>query len=103
MRIGPLGPLGCLGEIGGNMTVFKIDGKLLVVDCGVLFPEENQPGVNLFLVDSTNANVPGFTPNERDIGPVIESVMAKATRRVIVASSAPSWAAGSTRRTVAVR
>ncbi|AND16143.1 ribonuclease J [Rathayibacter tritici] len=218
-------PLGGLGEIGRNMTVFEINGKLLVVDCGVLFPEENQPGVDLilpdftpikdrlddivavvlthghedhigavpyllrlkrdipligstltlalveaklkehrikpytltvkegdvenlgpfelefiavnhsipdalavailtdagsvlhtgdfkmdqlpldgritdlrafarlgeegidlFLVDSTNADVPGFTPNERDIGPVIESVMAKATRRVIVAS-----------------
>lgn len=218
-------PLGGLGEIGRNMTIFEIDGKILVVDCGVLFPEENQPGVDLilpdfspikdrlddivavvlthghedhigavpyllrlkrdipligstltlalveaklkehrikpytlavkegdvenlgpfelefvavnhsipdalavaiitdagsvlhtgdfkmdqlpldnritdlrafarlgeegidlFLVDSTNADVPGFTPNERDIGPVIESVMAKATRRVIVAS-----------------
>jgi ribonuclease J len=218
-------PLGGLGEIGRNMTIFEIDGKILVVDCGVLFPEENQPGVDLilpdfspikdrlddivgvvlthghedhigavpyllklkrdipligstltlalveaklkehrikpytltvkegdienlgpfelefvavnhsipdalavaiitdagsvlhtgdfkmdqlpldgritdlrafarlgeegidlFMVDSTNADVPGFTPNERDIGPVIESVMAKATRRVIVAS-----------------
>lgn len=218
-------PLGGLGEIGRNMTIFEIDGKILVVDCGVLFPEEDQPGVDLilpdfspikdrlddivavvlthghedhigavpyllrlkrdipligstltlalveaklkehrikpytlavkegdvenlgpfelefvavnhsipdalavaiitdagsvlhtgdfkmdqlpldnritdlrafarlgeegidlFLVDSTNADVPGFTPNERDIGPVIESVMAKATRRVIVAS-----------------
>ncbi|MBO0984454.1 ribonuclease J [Rathayibacter sp. SD072] len=218
-------PLGGLGEIGRNMTIFEIDGKILVVDCGVLFPEENQPGVDLilpdfspikdrlddivgvvlthghedhigavpyllklkrdipligstltlalveaklkehrikpytlavkegdienlgpfelefvavnhsipdalavaiitdagsvlhtgdfkmdqlpldgritdlrafarlgeegidlFMVDSTNADVPGFTPNERDIGPVIESVMAKASRRVIVAS-----------------
>ncbi|MWV60240.1 ribonuclease J [Rathayibacter sp. VKM Ac-2754] len=218
-------PLGGLGEIGRNMTVFEIDGKILVVDCGVLFPEENQPGVDLilpdfgpiedrlddivgvvlthghedhigavpyllrlkrdipligstltlalveaklkehritpytltvkegdienlgpfelefvavnhsipdalavaiitdagsvlhtgdfkmdqlpldgritdlrafarlgeegidlFIVDSTNADVPGFTPNERDIGPVIEAVIAKATRRVIVAS-----------------
>ncbi|QHC66301.1 RNase J family beta-CASP ribonuclease [Rathayibacter sp. VKM Ac-2759] len=218
-------PLGGLGEIGRNMTVFEIDGKILVVDCGVLFPEENQPGVDLilpdfgpikdrlddivgvvlthghedhigavpyllrlkrdipligstltlalveaklkehritpytlavkegdvenlgpfelefvavnhsipdalavaiitdagsvlhtgdfkmdqlpldgritdlrafarlgeegidlFMVDSTNADVPGFTPSERDIGPVIEAVIAKATRRVIVAS-----------------
>ncbi|MDO7881706.1 ribonuclease J [Salinibacterium soli] len=218
-------PIGGLGEIGRNMTVFEIDGKLLVVDCGVLFPEEHQPGVDLilpdfgpirdrlddvvaivlthghedhigavpyllklrqdipligstltlalveaklkehritpytlavkegqveklgpfelefvavnhsipdalavairtsagvvlhtgdfkmdqlplddritdlrafarlgeegvdlFLPDSTNADVPGFTPNERDIGPVLESVIAKAPRRVIVAS-----------------
>jgi ribonuclease J len=218
-------PVGGLGEIGRNMTVFEIDGKLLIVDCGVLFPEENQPGVDLilpdfapvrdrlddvlgivlthghedhigavpyllrlrqdipiigsgltlalieaklkehcitpytlevtegqheklgpfdlefiavnhsipdalavaiktsagvvlhtgdfkmdqlplddritdlrsfgrlgeagvdlFLVDSTNADVPGFTPSERAIGPVLESVIAKAPRRVIVAS-----------------
>ncbi len=43
--------LGGLGEIGRNMTVFENDGKLLVVDCGVLFPEENQPGIDLILPD----------------------------------------------------
>ena len=218
-------PIGGLGEIGRNMTSFEIDGKILIVDCGVLFPEEHQPGVDLilpdfspirdrlddvlgvvlthghedhigavpyllrlrqdipllgstltlalieaklkehriqpytltvaegqheklgpfelefiavnhsipdalavairttaglvlhtgdfkmdqlplddritdlrafarlgeagvdlFLPDSTNADVPGFTPSERDIGPVLESVIAKAPRRVIVAS-----------------
>lgn len=218
-------PIGGLGEIGRNMTAYEIDGKILIVDCGVLFPEETQPGVDLilpdfspirdrlddvlgvvlthghedhigavpyllklrsdipllgsiltlalveaklkehritpytltvreghveqvgpfalefiavnhsipdalavaistsagvvlhtgdfkmdqlplddritdlrafarlgeagvdlFLPDSTNADVPGFTPNERDIGPVLESVIAKAPRRVIVAS-----------------
>jgi ribonuclease J len=44
-------PTGGLGEIGRNMTVFELDGKLLIVDCGVLFPEENQPGVDLILPD----------------------------------------------------
>ncbi len=44
-------PLGGIGEIGRNMTVFEIDGKLLIVDCGVLFPEEDQPGVDLILPD----------------------------------------------------
>ncbi|MGK2348716.1 ribonuclease J [Actinomyces sp. W5033] len=44
-------PLGGLGEVGRNMTVFELDGKLLVVDCGVLFPEEDQPGVDLILPD----------------------------------------------------
>src|SRR5215210_3866209 len=44
-------PLGGLGEIGRNMTVFEVDGKLLIVDCGVLFPEESQPGVDLILPD----------------------------------------------------
>ncbi|KUF08186.1 ribonuclease J [Leucobacter sp. G161] len=46
-------PLGGLGEVGRNMTVYEIDGKLLVVDCGVLFPEEHQPGVDLILPDIT--------------------------------------------------
>ena len=43
--------LGGLGEIGRNMTVFEHAGRLLVVDCGVLFPEEEQPGVDLILPD----------------------------------------------------
>jgi ribonuclease J len=44
-------PLGGLGEIGRNMTVFEHAGRLLIVDCGVLFPEPDQPGVDLILPD----------------------------------------------------
>ncbi|WP_103502189.1 MULTISPECIES: ribonuclease J [Streptomyces] len=44
-------PLGGLGEIGRNMTVFEYGGRLLIVDCGVLFPEEEQPGIDLILPD----------------------------------------------------
>ncbi len=44
-------PLGGLGEIGRNMTVFEYGGRLLIVDCGVLFPEVDQPGVDLILPD----------------------------------------------------
>ena len=44
-------PLGGLGEVGRNMNVLEYRGKLLVVDCGVLFPEETQPGVDLILPD----------------------------------------------------
>ncbi|GAB3565634.1 ribonuclease J [Spelaeicoccus albus] len=44
-------PLGGIGEIGRNMTVFELGGKLLIVDCGVLFPEDEQPGVDLILPD----------------------------------------------------
>jgi len=43
--------LGGLGEIGRNMTVFEFGGKLLIVDVGVLFPEESQPGIDLVLPD----------------------------------------------------
>jgi ribonuclease J len=46
--------LGGLGEIGRNMTVFEFAGKLLIVDCGVLFPEEHQPGVDVILPDFTS-------------------------------------------------
>ncbi|QGF24928.1 RNase J family beta-CASP ribonuclease [Raineyella fluvialis] len=42
-------PLGGLGDIGRNMTSFEIDGQLLLVDCGVLFPEDDHPGVDLLL------------------------------------------------------
>ena len=43
--------LGGIGEVGRNMTVFEFGGRLLIVDCGVLFPEDDQPGVDLILPD----------------------------------------------------
>ncbi|MDQ3600945.1 MAG: ribonuclease J [Actinomycetota bacterium] len=43
--------LGGIGEIGRNMTVFEHAGRLLIVDCGVLFPEDDAPGVDLILPD----------------------------------------------------
>ncbi len=43
--------LGGIGEVGRNMTVFECDGRLLIVDCGVLFPEDDSPGVDLILPD----------------------------------------------------
>ncbi|MCL2091050.1 MAG: ribonuclease J [Micrococcales bacterium] len=43
--------LGGLGEVGRNMAVLELDGRLLVIDCGVLFPEDHQPGVDLILPD----------------------------------------------------
>lgn len=46
-------PLGGLGEVGRNMHVLEYNGRLLIIDCGVLFPEENQPGVDLVLPDLT--------------------------------------------------
>jgi ribonuclease J len=43
--------LGGLGEIGRNMTVFEHQGRLLIVDCGVLFPDPDTPGIDLILPD----------------------------------------------------
>src|SRR4051795_9204036 len=60
-------PLGGLGEGGRNMTVFEIDGKLLIVDVGVLFPETEQPGVDLIL--------PDFAPIRDRLGDVLGVVL----------------------------
>lgn len=60
-------PIGGLGEVGRNMTVYEIDGKLLIVDVGVLFPEEHQPGVDLIL--------PDFTPIRHRLGDVVGIVL----------------------------
>ena len=46
-------PLGGLGAIGRNMTLFEYGGRLLIIDCGVLFPDVEQPGVDLILPDFT--------------------------------------------------
>ncbi|MEX1078109.1 MAG: ribonuclease J [Homoserinimonas sp.] len=45
--------LGGLGEVGRNMTVFDHKGRLLIVDCGVLFPEDTHPGIDVILPDFT--------------------------------------------------
>jgi ribonuclease J len=42
-------PLGGLGDVGRNMAAVEYRGQLLLVDCGVLFPEDNHPGVDLIL------------------------------------------------------
>ena len=42
-------PLGGLGDVGRNSTSFEINGRILLVDCGVLFPSDDHPGVDLIL------------------------------------------------------
>jgi ribonuclease J len=45
--------LGGLGEIGRNCMVFELEGKLLLLDCGLMFPELDMPGIDLVLPDFT--------------------------------------------------
>ena len=44
-------PLGGLGEVGKNMTVYEMDGEILVVDAGLAFPRDEHLGVDLLLPD----------------------------------------------------
>ncbi len=46
-----IGFLGGLGEIGRNCAVFEVDGELALLDCGLMFPEEDMLGVDLVLPD----------------------------------------------------
>ncbi|MGD0320577.1 MAG: ribonuclease J [Acidimicrobiales bacterium] len=43
--------LGGLGEIGRNCALIELDGKLVVLDCGVMFPDPDMPGIDLVLPD----------------------------------------------------
>ncbi|WFM84218.1 ribonuclease J [Arcanobacterium canis] len=68
-----------------KMDQLPLDGR--VTDLRA-FARAGEEGVDLFMVDSTNAEIPGFIRSEAEIGPVIESVFAQATGKVVVASFA---------------
>lgn len=46
-------PLGGMGEIGKNMTVFEYNGDMIVVDCGLSFPDDDMPGIDIVIPDMT--------------------------------------------------
>jgi ribonuclease J len=68
-----------------KMDQLPLDGR--VTDLA-RFASLGQSGVDLFMVDSTNADIPGFTTSEREIMPVLERVIDGTKARVIVASFA---------------
>src|SRR4051812_24886888 len=68
-----------------KMDQLPLDGRL--TDLGG-FARLGSEGIDLLLVDSTNAEVPGFVTPEREIGPVLDRVFAQARKRIIVASFA---------------
>ncbi|MBU3643315.1 MAG: ribonuclease J [Candidatus Nanopelagicaceae bacterium] len=68
-----------------KMDQLPLDGRITDL---TRFASLGADGVDLFLVDSTNADVPGFTPSEREIMPTLDRIIANTRRRVIVASFA---------------
>ena len=68
-----------------KMDQLPLDGRITDLRA---FARLGEQGVDLFLTDSTNAEVPGFTTSERNITPAIDAVFASSNRRIIVASFA---------------
>ena len=66
-----------------KMDQLPLDGRITDLRA---FARLGEKGVDLFMTDSTNAEVPGFTTSEREIGPVIDSIFARATQKIVVAS-----------------
>ena len=68
-----------------KMDQLPLDGRITDLRA---FARLGEAGVDLFLTDSTNADVPGFTVSERNITPAIDAVFASSTGKIIVASFA---------------
>ena len=81
-----------------KMDQLPLDGRITDL---AGFARLGAEGVDLLLSDSTNAEIPGFVTPEREIGPVLDSIFAKATRpdhrRLVRLARAPGAAGASTR------
>ncbi|MDY5505934.1 MAG: ribonuclease J, partial [Schaalia hyovaginalis] len=83
----------CVRTSAGTVVItgdFKIDHQPLdgrKTDLAAL-GRIGSEGVDLFMIDSTNSEVPGFIPSEREIGPVLDRIVDEAEGQVVVASFA---------------
>ncbi|MFO8080709.1 MAG: ribonuclease J [Armatimonadota bacterium] len=59
--------LGGIGHIGKNMTAFEQNGEILILDCGIMFPDEEQPGIDVILPDMTYL----YENHERIVGVIL--------------------------------
>ncbi len=75
-----------------KMDQLPLDNRLTDLHAFARLSEE---GIDLLLTDSTNAEVPGFTPHERDISNVLRQVFAGARKRIIVRASPATSTASS--------
>ena len=66
-----------------KMDQLPLDGRITDLR---RFARLGEEGVDLFMSDSTNADVPGFTTAEKEIGPTLDRLFGQATKRIIVAS-----------------
>ena len=66
-------PLGGLGEVGKNMTVYECNGDMIIVDCGLVFPDSDMYGVDMVIPDFT------FVVQNKDRSRACSSPMATRT------------------------
>ena len=46
-------PLGGLGAVGKNITLFSQNNEIIIVDCGIMFPRDEMPGIDYIIPDFT--------------------------------------------------